>query len=144
VRDRIKRELKEALTPISQRREQLEAELRDLAVEEEEYTSALAALNGEALRSTRKKPQASATTTVRKTHRVGEATLTEVHGYFSEKGEATATQASEDLGISESAVRAAIANLRDDERLRITGTRRSPDDPRGGAGKPPNLYGVMP
>lgn len=142
--ERIKRELRDELAPITSRREQLQAALADLSEEESRIASALAALNGEVVR---KKPAPAAKPTptpAYKGHKVGQATLDEVYEYFAEHGEMTATEVIDGLGVSESAVRAAIAKLREDERLRITGTKRGIDDTRRSGGKPPNTYGVMP
>ena len=140
IRARARLDCESLLAPLSARRDQLEAELAQIANEEDEIKETLIALGVKS--SALKRRGTSKPAGNGGSHKVGQATCDEVLAYFANQGdERTAFDVISDLGISASAVRAAIAQLRADEKLRITGTKR---DENYNSGKPPNTYGVMP
>lgn len=146
--DRLVREIEDALAPLDARRERLEAELLDLNEERQRLQAGIAGLTGalvpRAGEEPPKKKPAKPPSEENPRRYASQKTLDDIYAFIATADrELTSIEIREGTGYSESVTHGAIRMLRDAERIRITGTRRKPEDGRAG-GKPPATYAVMP
>jgi response regulator of citrate/malate metabolism len=137
IKARARQELAELLAPLTARRAQLEAELAAIVTQEQEIHRTRAALDGEVKR----KPKSSVG---KGQHDPSQKTLDDVYAIFARAGkDLTCGEVGNLAGLSRTTVMRCVQILRDNERLRLVGTRKEADDTRVG-GRGSNAYVVMP
>ena len=147
--DRLVREIEEMLAPLEARRGQLIAELHDVEEEQARLQAGIDGLTGvlrppsEEEKPRKKKPQSDAASGY--ATRASQKTIDDVYAAIatSKAEDPTAAQIMEVTGMSQTAVMAAIAALRQSERIRVSGSRRNATDSRT-SGRAPSTYAVMP
>jgi len=139
------RSLEQMLAPIEAHRAQLEAELADLVEQENRIGAAITALTSRRApepKSKPAKPKVAAQSTP-PLKGVSQKTLDDVYAVIVRGSDQTAGEITELTGLSASIVMSAVASLRRDERIRVTGKRPDPNRSHPG-GRAPATYSVMP
>lgn len=148
--ERLVREIEEVLAPLDARREQLTAELLDIDEERERLKAGIAGLTGMLAIPSESKP---VTKPVRKkpgssdVHGPSTKMLDDVYAFIARsvkegQPDVIKDEICEALGISQSTAMDSLRRLRDQERIRLVGSRRSENDTRTG-GRAPSAYTVM-
>jgi response regulator of citrate/malate metabolism len=136
IKSRARQEMEQLLTPLTARREQLEAELRDVTGEISEIQATVAALTG-APPVPQRKPKTKGQ------HEPSQKVLDDVYAIIARASDdMTAGEVSEAAQLSRSTVMRCIQILRETERIRLVGTRKEAGDERVG-GRGANAYKVM-
>jgi response regulator of citrate/malate metabolism len=138
IKARARQEMDGLLAPLSARRGQLEAELAEVIAQEQEIHRARHALDGGVVIDRAKtKPKAGQ-------HDPSQKTLDDVYAVFATAGkDLTSGEVGELAQLSRSTVLRCIQILRENERIRLIGTRKEAGDTRTG-GRGSNAYEVMP
>lgn len=151
--ERLIREIEDVLAPLDARREQLEAELFDLNEERERLNAGIAGLSGRLPVATpeKKKPSPKPSADSRQAgkgqHNPSQKILDDVYAAIATASrdgkDLTSAEIAELLALSKSTIMRSVHLLREDERVRIVGTRKDEGDDRVG-GRGANAYAVMP
>jgi response regulator of citrate/malate metabolism len=141
IKARARQELAELLAPLTARRAQLEAELAAIVTQEQEIHRTRAALDGSPSVEVKRKSKSSVG---KGQHDPSQKTLDDVYAIFARAGkDLTCGEVGNLAGLSRTTVMRCVQILRDNERLRLVGTRKEADDTRVG-GRGSNAYVVMP
>jgi response regulator of citrate/malate metabolism len=140
IKARARQEMEQLLAPLTARRAQLEAELAAIIAQEQEVHRARHALEGGVIIDrTKTKSKVG-----KGQHDPSQKTLDDVYAVFARAGkDLTSGEVGELAQLSRSTVLRCIQILRDNERIRLVGTRKEAGDERVG-GRGSNAYAVMP
>jgi phosphopantetheine adenylyltransferase len=124
--ERVRDELEDLIRPLQARRAELELELSELASQEERIENAIRALDGKAPVGERPKRRMPGTRTSLSPTQKAPAAQTIERVYATLKtftSPATTKDVAEKIGVSTETVSRAMIVLREDERVRMTGTK---------------------